>query len=84
MNFQKVTLMAFFIDYRKDITFQNLRIIEFNFLVKLNEEGEQVVIINIILMNWQMHMCSDIDIFITLGNKVQKSYTYILYTCNLE
>lgn len=52
MNFQKVTLMAFFIDYRKDITFQNLRIIEFNFLVKSNEEGEQVVIINIILMNW--------------------------------
>lgn len=83
MNF-KVTFVAFFIDYSKDITFQNLRFIEFNFLVKSNEEGEQVVIIITIQIDWQMHMCSDLDIFITLGNKVQKYYTYILYTCNLE
>lgn len=46
MNFfKKVTFRAVFIDYRKDITFQNLRFIKFNFLVKSNEEGEQGVII---------------------------------------
>lgn len=81
MNFlKKVTFRAFFIDYRKDITFQNLRFIKFNFLVKSNEEGEQGVIIITIQIDWQMHMCSDFDIFITLGNKLQKIlYIYTVY-----